>query len=54
MLLGTIALLHRQIARWVLLQAMALGVIGIVAEGLGRAPGIIIFAVALAVAIGYV
>jgi Ca2+-transporting ATPase len=42
--------LGRQIARWVLMLAAALGVIGILAEGIARAPGIIIFAVALAVA----
>lgn len=42
--------LGRQIARWVLMIAAALGVVGILAEGIGRAPGIIIFAVALAVA----
>jgi P-type Ca2+ transporter type 2C len=42
--------LGRQIARWVLLLAAAIGVVGIVAEGIGRAPEMIIFAVALAVA----
>lgn len=42
--------LGRQIARWVLILAVALGVVGILAEGIARAPGIIIFAVALAVA----
>jgi Ca2+-transporting ATPase len=42
--------LGRQIARWVLVLAVALGVVGVVAEGISRAPGIIIFAVALAVA----
>ena len=42
--------LGRQIARWVLLLAMTLGVIGIAAEGVGRAAGVVIFAVALAVA----
>ena len=42
--------LGRQIARWVLALAAALGLLGIVAEGLGRAPEMIIFAVALAVA----
>jgi P-type Ca2+ transporter type 2C len=42
--------LGRQIARWVLMLAVALGVAGILAEGITRAPGIIIFAVALAVA----
>jgi Ca2+-transporting ATPase len=42
--------LGRQIARWVLILALTLGVVGILAEGIARAPGIIIFAVALAVA----
>jgi Ca2+-transporting ATPase len=42
--------LGHQIARWVLALAVALGVFGIVAEGVGRAPAIVIFAVALAVA----
>ena len=42
--------LGRQIARWVLILAAVLGVVGILAEGIARAPGIIIFAVALAVA----
>jgi Ca2+-transporting ATPase len=42
--------LGRQIARWVLMLAAALGVVGILAEGISRAPGIVIFAVALAVA----
>jgi len=42
--------LGRQIARWVLVLAAALGVVGIVAEGIGRMPEIIIFAVAFAVA----
>ncbi len=42
--------LGRQIARWVLVLAAALGVLGIVAEGLGHAPEMIIFAVSLAVA----
>ncbi|NOT28106.1 MAG: HAD-IC family P-type ATPase [Acidobacteria bacterium] len=42
--------LGRQIARWVLALAAALGLLGIVAEGIGRAPESIIFAVALAVA----
>ena len=42
--------LARQIARWVLALAAALGAVGIVAEGISRAPEIIIFAVALAVA----
>lgn len=42
--------LGRQIARWVLTLAVILGVVGVLAEGIARAPGIIIFAVALAVA----
>jgi Ca2+-transporting ATPase len=42
--------LGRQIARWVLALAATLIVVGILAEGASRAPGIIIFAVALAVA----
>jgi Ca2+-transporting ATPase len=42
--------LGHQIARWVLALAALLGVLGIVAEGLSRAPEMIIFAVALAVA----
>jgi Ca2+-transporting ATPase len=42
--------LGRRIARAVLLLAAALGVLGSVAEGLSRAPQMIIFAVALAVA----
>jgi Ca2+-transporting ATPase len=42
--------LGRQIARWVLILALALGVAGVLAEGVASAPGIIIFAVALAVA----
>jgi Ca2+-transporting ATPase len=42
--------LGHQIARWVLALAGALGLLGIAAEGLGRAPEMIIFAVALAVA----
>ncbi len=42
--------LGRQIARWVLALAAVLGLLGIVAEGVGRAPEMIIFAVALAVA----
>ena len=42
--------LGRQIARWVLILAVVLGVVGILAEGIARAPAIIIFAVALAVA----
>jgi Ca2+-transporting ATPase len=36
--------LGRQIARWVLVLTVALGVVGIVAEGIGRAPTVIIFA----------
>ncbi|MGE0446872.1 MAG: cation-translocating P-type ATPase, partial [Vicinamibacterales bacterium] len=42
--------LGRQLARWVLLLAGALCAIGLAAEGLGRAPDVIIFAVSLAVA----
>ena len=42
--------LGRQIARWVLTLAAVLGLLGIAAEGLDRAPEMIIFAVALAVA----
>jgi Ca2+-transporting ATPase len=42
--------LGRQIARWVLTLAALLCTLGIVAEGLSRAPEMIIFAVALAVA----
>ena len=43
-------ILGRRIARWVLTLAVTLGVLGVVAEGIGRAPQMIIFAVALAVA----
>ena len=42
--------LGRQIARWVLILATVLSLVGIVAEGVSRTPEIIIFAVALAVA----
>jgi Ca2+-transporting ATPase len=42
--------LARQIARWVLALAAALGLLGVMAEGVSRAPEMIIFAVALAVA----
>jgi Ca2+-transporting ATPase len=42
--------LGHQIAKWVLLLAAALGAAGMLAEGLSRAPQMIIFAVALAVA----
>jgi Ca2+-transporting ATPase len=42
--------LGRQIARWVLALAAALALLGVAAEGAGRAPEIVIFAVALAVA----
>jgi len=42
--------LGRQIARWVLGLAVILGAAGVAAEGTARAPEIIIFAVALAVA----
>jgi Ca2+-transporting ATPase len=43
-------LLGHRIARWVLVLAASLGVLGIIAEGLSRAPQMIVFAVALAVA----
>jgi Ca2+-transporting ATPase len=43
-------ILGHQIARWVLALAAVLCALGIAAEGLGRAPEMIIFAVALAVA----
>ena len=42
--------LGQRIARWVLILATFLGVAGVIAEGLSRAPQMIIFAVALAVA----
>lgn len=42
--------LGRRIAYWVLLLTTGLGVTGVVAEGLSRAPEMVIFAVALAVA----
>jgi Ca2+-transporting ATPase len=42
--------LGRQIARWVIALAAVLCVLGIAAEGVARAPAMIIFAVALAVA----
>jgi Ca2+-transporting ATPase len=42
--------LGRQIARYVLALTVVLGVVGIAAEGVSRAPEMIIFAVALAVA----
>ena len=42
--------LGRDIARWVLALAAALGIAGVLAEGLSRAPEMIIFAVALAAA----
>ena len=42
--------LGQRIARWVLLLTALLGVAGIIAEGLTRAPQMVIFAVALAVA----
>ena len=42
--------LGRQLARWVLLLAGGLGAVGLIAEGLERAPDVIIFAVSLAVA----
>ena len=43
-------ILGHRIARWVLVLAALLGVLGIIAEGLNHAPQVIIFAVALAVA----
>ena len=42
--------LGRQIARWVLTLAAVIGLLGVFAEGMARAPQMIIFAVALAVA----
>ena len=42
--------LGQRIARWVLILTTFLGVAGVIAEGLSRAPQMIIFAVALAVA----
>jgi Ca2+-transporting ATPase len=45
-----VATLGHQIARWVLMLAAALCVLGVAAEGLSRAPQMVIFAVALAVA----
>ena len=42
--------LGHQIARWVLALSVGIGLLGIVAEGLARAPEMVIFAVALAVA----
>jgi Ca2+-transporting ATPase len=42
--------LARQIARWVLVLALGLGLLGIVADGIHNAPAAFIFAVALAVA----
>jgi P-type Ca2+ transporter type 2C len=42
--------LGRRIARWVLILAASLGALGVIAEGIDRAPQMIIFAVALAVA----
>ena len=42
--------LGRRIARWILMLAGLLGAVGIIAEGVSRAPEIVIFAVALAVA----
>jgi Ca2+-transporting ATPase len=42
--------LGRRIARWVLALAAVLGVAGVVAEGFSRAPEVVLFAVALAVA----
>jgi Ca2+-transporting ATPase len=45
-----VAALGQQIARWVLTLAAVLGVLGVAAEGLTRAPEMVLFAVALAVA----
>jgi Ca2+-transporting ATPase len=45
-----VAGLGRQIARWVLGLAVALGVAGVAAEGIASAPQMVVFAVALAVA----
>ena len=42
--------LGHQIARWVLVLAALIGLLGLVAEGVARAPAIVVFAVALAVA----
>ena len=42
--------LGQRIARWVLILTTFLGVAGVIAEGLSRAPQMVIFAVALAVA----
>lgn len=42
--------LGRRIAQWVLLLAALLGTLGIIAEGMSRAPQVVVFAVALAVA----
>jgi Ca2+-transporting ATPase len=42
--------LGRQLARWVLALAALVGILGIASEGLSRAPEVVIFAVALAVA----
>ena len=42
--------LGHKIAKWVLVLAVAIGVVGIFAEGLERAPQMIVFAVALAAA----
>ncbi len=42
--------LGHQIAKWVLALAVVLGVLGVIAEGLSRAPHVVVFAVALAVA----
>ncbi len=42
--------LGRQIARWVLVLALTLGITGILSEGISGASGIIIFAVSIAVA----
>jgi len=42
--------LGRRIARWVLILTAVLGLAGVIAEGLSRAPQMVLFAVALAVA----
>ena len=42
--------LGRRIARWILILTAVLGVLGVIAEGWSRAPQVVIFAVALAVA----
>jgi Ca2+-transporting ATPase len=42
--------LGHQIARWVLVLAAVIGALGLLAEGIERAPAVVVFAVALAVA----